>query len=283
MAVDAGRALALELAPFSVEIERGRLRSFAAAIGETDPIYADRAAATAAGHRDVLMPPTYLFSIDLEAPDPFGYLEDLGIDLSTVLHGEQSFDYHQPVYAGDVVEVTQKIVEVTAKSPTHGLPAQALGVPPRRRAGRRGRVAGHHPERWGPMTTTVEAGSAPRAAGPPPDHPHHSGAVRRRLGRPQPDPHRPRRRPGSRHGGRVRARHAVHGLPRPPAHRLGPAGTTALVPGPVRRHHPRPRSADLPRRPSARSTTASRPSTSRSSSPTAPVTLTGDRRQIRVN
>jgi acyl dehydratase len=118
MAVDAGRALALELAPFSVEIERGRLRSFAAAIGETDPIHADRAAATAAGHRDVLMPPTYLFSIDLEAPDPFGYLEDLEIDLSTVLHGEQSFDYHQPVYAGDVVEVTQKIVEVTAKSPT---------------------------------------------------------------------------------------------------------------------------------------------------------------------
>jgi acyl dehydratase len=117
VAVDAGRALALESAPFSVEIERGRLRAFAAAVGETDPVHSDRPAAVAAGHRDVLMPPTYLFSIDLEGPEPFGYLADLDIDLSTVLHGEQAFTYHQPVYAGDVIDVRQQIVDVTAKTP----------------------------------------------------------------------------------------------------------------------------------------------------------------------
>ncbi len=40
-------------------MERGRLRMFAAAIGETDPIYTDVEAARAAGHPDLPVPPTF--------------------------------------------------------------------------------------------------------------------------------------------------------------------------------------------------------------------------------
>ena len=61
------------------------------------------------------------------------------------------------------------------------------------------------------------------------DLPDDAGAVRRRLRRPQPDPHRPRRRPVGRAGRRLRPRHAVDGLPRPAAHRLGPAGAHPLA------------------------------------------------------
>ena len=56
--------------PFTVEVEKGRLRMFAKAIGETDPIYTDEAAAQAAGYRSLPVPPTFLFCLEMEQPDP---------------------------------------------------------------------------------------------------------------------------------------------------------------------------------------------------------------------
>ncbi|MGW5239210.1 MaoC family dehydratase N-terminal domain-containing protein [Monashia sp. NPDC004114] len=115
MAIDPGAALALEFDPLVVEVERGRLRFFAKAIGETDPVHLDVAVARAAGHPDLPVPPTFFFSLGLEAPDPFGYLDHLGVDLRYVLHGEQSFTYHRPAYAGDVLTLTDAIVDVYVK------------------------------------------------------------------------------------------------------------------------------------------------------------------------
>lgn len=115
MPVDADQAKAYPFAPFEVEIERGRLRAFAAATASTDPVYTDLEAAKTAGHRDLPVPPTFFFSMDLEAPDPLGYVEELGIDLRTVLHGEQTFDYHQMVHAGDIVRLSSSIVDVFTK------------------------------------------------------------------------------------------------------------------------------------------------------------------------
>ncbi|WP_214106657.1 MaoC family dehydratase N-terminal domain-containing protein [Acrocarpospora catenulata] len=115
MAVDVERALALELPSFEVTVERGRLRFFAQSIGETDPIYIDVDAARAVGHPDLPVPPTFMFSLSLEAPAPFGYLEELGVDLRTVLHGEQRFDYATLSFAGDTLALSERIAEVTSK------------------------------------------------------------------------------------------------------------------------------------------------------------------------
>jgi hypothetical protein len=46
----------------------GRLRFFAKAIGQTDPVYTDDAAARAAGHPDLPVPPTFLFCLEMELP-----------------------------------------------------------------------------------------------------------------------------------------------------------------------------------------------------------------------
>ncbi|MEU6264637.1 MaoC family dehydratase N-terminal domain-containing protein [Saccharopolyspora shandongensis] len=115
MAIDAARAKELEFEPLTVEVERGRLRFFSATIGETDPVYLDVDAAKAAGHRDLPVPPTFFFSLGLEAPDPFGYLDVLGIDLRQVLHGEQSFEYHSLAYARDQLTLQDRIVDVYDK------------------------------------------------------------------------------------------------------------------------------------------------------------------------
>lgn len=115
MAIDRNTALAREFEPLVVDVERGRLRAFATAIGETDPLYSDVDAAKQAGHPDLPVPPTFFFSLELDYPDPVGYLTDLGVDLRTVLHGEQGFTYHQMVHAGDTVTLSPKIVDVFSK------------------------------------------------------------------------------------------------------------------------------------------------------------------------
>ena len=79
-------------------------------------MYADVDAARAAGHPDLPVPPTFYFSIELETVDPLGWLVGLGVDLRGVLHGEQSFDYRQMAYAGDVIEARRRVVSAFAKN-----------------------------------------------------------------------------------------------------------------------------------------------------------------------
>ena len=104
-----------EFAPFTVEIEKGRLRFFARAIGETNPIYVDEAAARDAGHATIPAPPTFMFSIDLEGPEFLPIVKLLGLDISRVLHGSQEFDYLAQIYAGDVITQTSKIADIFDK------------------------------------------------------------------------------------------------------------------------------------------------------------------------
>ncbi|MFF0496490.1 MaoC family dehydratase N-terminal domain-containing protein [Nocardia aobensis] len=115
MPIDTEAALALPFDPITVDVERGRLRLFAKAIGETSPIYTVVDAARQAGHPDLPVPPTFFYSLELETPDPFGYLAALGVDLRRVLHGEQSFAYHRPAHAGDTLTLRPRIVDVYSK------------------------------------------------------------------------------------------------------------------------------------------------------------------------
>jgi acyl dehydratase len=100
----------------SVEVERGRLRMFADAINELDPVYRDLEAARAAGHPDIPAPPTVLFGLELEESDTFDVLARHGVNLDDVLHGEQAFRYHHPVYAGDRLTFRSRFTDVYAKS-----------------------------------------------------------------------------------------------------------------------------------------------------------------------
>lgn len=115
MPLDVEQAKAARFEPFQVTVERGRLAFFAKATGQTDAGYADLEAAMEAGHRDLPIPPSYFFSLELEQADPFGWLIGLGVDPLTVLHGEQSFDYHTMAYAGDVLTLKQRVLDVVDK------------------------------------------------------------------------------------------------------------------------------------------------------------------------
>jgi len=103
------------LAPFSAEVEKGRLKFFAKAIGQTDPVYSDEAAAHAAGHPTLPVPPTFLFCLEMEAPDPGALRKLLDMPVPKILHGEQRFVYHAMAYAGDTLSFEQRIADIYNK------------------------------------------------------------------------------------------------------------------------------------------------------------------------
>ena len=100
---------------FEVLVEKGRLKFFAKATGQTDPVYTDEAAAHAAGHPDLPVPPTFLFCLEMEAPDPAAIRNLLGMDYRRLLHGEQGFVYERMAYAGDVLRFEQSIEDIYDK------------------------------------------------------------------------------------------------------------------------------------------------------------------------
>lgn len=100
---------------FEVLVEKGRLKFFAKATGQTDPVYTDEAAAHAAGLPDLPVPPTFLFCLEMEAPDPAAIRNLLGMDYRRLLHGEQGFVYERMAYAGDVLRFEQSIEDIYDK------------------------------------------------------------------------------------------------------------------------------------------------------------------------
>lgn len=100
---------------FTVPVEAGRLRLFAKATGQHDPVYTDEAAAHDAGHPALPVPPTFLFCLEMDAPDPAAIRELLGLDYRRLLHGEQRFTYHAMAYAGDRLTFEQCIEDIYDK------------------------------------------------------------------------------------------------------------------------------------------------------------------------
>lgn len=94
------------------QVGREKVREFAMAIGDLNPIYHDVAAAQAAGHPDLVAPTTFPFVITFRAM--YGVIGDpeLNVNYAMVVHGEQKFTYARPMYAGDEVVVESKILDI---------------------------------------------------------------------------------------------------------------------------------------------------------------------------
>jgi len=94
------------------EVSRAKIKEFADAIGDANPIYHDPEAARAAGHPDVIAPPTFLTIVNLGAINAIVTDPELGLDYGRMVHGDQSFAYERPIHAGDVLAVTTTVADV---------------------------------------------------------------------------------------------------------------------------------------------------------------------------
>lgn len=99
----------------SVEVEKGQLKLFAKATGETNPVYFDEAAARSAGHPSLPAPPTFAFCLCNLAGQPYSYLREMDVNVARLLHGEQAFEYFLPYYAGETLTLTAEIADIQSK------------------------------------------------------------------------------------------------------------------------------------------------------------------------
>lgn len=98
-------------APVTATVEAGRLRFFHKAIGEANPAMTGP---DASGR--VPIPPTYLFCLEmLDAENPFAFVDELGVAITDILHGEQAFTYHAPVHVGDRLHFQGRLADVVHK------------------------------------------------------------------------------------------------------------------------------------------------------------------------
>lgn len=96
------------------EVTTTSCRLFARAVGHTDPIFYDDAVARARGYRGIVAPPGYLGTpvnhrgpgAMVAVPTP---IAELPIPYKRILDGGTSYEYLEPVVAGDVVTSRSRI------------------------------------------------------------------------------------------------------------------------------------------------------------------------------
>lgn len=99
-------------APVTYAVGREKVREFARATGETNPLHEDPEAARAAGHADVVAPP--MFAVVFSAPALAAALFDpeVGLDFARMVHGGQEFAWGPLVVAGDEITTEAEVLSI---------------------------------------------------------------------------------------------------------------------------------------------------------------------------
>jgi acyl dehydratase len=106
-------------------VERDAVNRFVEAIGEQNPIYCDPEAAKAAGYPEQVAPPTFVTVIQIMTSGQVVLDQELGLDYSRVVHGEQSYRYERPLFVGDHIKATPRLSNIEAKKSNEFLTTEA--------------------------------------------------------------------------------------------------------------------------------------------------------------
>ena len=109
-----------EYPPFTVTVERGKIKEFARAIGDLSPFYLDDAVGRASEWGDIVAPPTFPITFRDENADTGVMLRDLGVDISRILHGEQEFESYKPIRPGETYLCRSRITDIYEKTGRSG-------------------------------------------------------------------------------------------------------------------------------------------------------------------
>jgi acyl dehydratase len=113
MAVDTSK-VGQRFEPAQFEVDADRIRQYAEAVGEDNPVHHDPEAAKAAGFRDLVAPPMFAVVYSAPAMGP-PIFEIIGELLPRMVHGGQEFVWGEPVCAGDTIMTRAEMKEIYEK------------------------------------------------------------------------------------------------------------------------------------------------------------------------
>ena len=98
------------------EVEKGQIRRFARAIGETNALHFDEGVAKAAGYPSLVAPLTFPSVLqDFES-----LLDKLEVNSHSIMHAEEEYEYFRHIFAGSEVVVTHTVLDAYEKQAPNG-------------------------------------------------------------------------------------------------------------------------------------------------------------------
>ena len=96
-------------------VGREKVREYALAVGETNPLHLDVEAARAAGYADVVAPPMFAVVYSAPAMGPAIFDPDVGMNFAMMVHGGQEFRWGPVVVAGDEITTEVEVKSIEAR------------------------------------------------------------------------------------------------------------------------------------------------------------------------
>ena len=100
------------------EVGAEKVREFANAIGAANPVHHEHEAARSAGFRDLVAPPMFCVVYCARAMGPAILDPEVGMNFALMVHGGQEFKWGPLVIAGDEIETTVTVKDVSERSGT---------------------------------------------------------------------------------------------------------------------------------------------------------------------
>jgi acyl dehydratase len=98
--------------PVTYAVGREKIREYAAAVAETNPLHFDVDTARAAGYSDVVAPPMFVVVYAGRAVAPAIFDPEVGINFAMMVHGGQEFRWGPVVVAGDEITTTTTVKDI---------------------------------------------------------------------------------------------------------------------------------------------------------------------------
>ncbi len=102
--------------PVTYAIGREKVKEYASAVGETNPLHLDHEAARAAGYADVVAPPMFAVVYAGRAVVPSLFDPEIGINFAMMVHGGQEFHWDELVIAGDEITTAATVKDISDRS-----------------------------------------------------------------------------------------------------------------------------------------------------------------------
>ncbi len=106
--------------PVVYAVGREKVREYARAVGETNPLHLDVEAARAAGYEDVVAPPMFAVVYSAPAVGPPIFDPEIELNFAMMVHGGQEFVWGPPVVAGDEITTTASVKDISEDDDARG-------------------------------------------------------------------------------------------------------------------------------------------------------------------
>ncbi len=115
MAVDK-KFIGKKYPPVEYEVCKEKIKEYATAIGDLNPLYFDEAKAKESPYKGIVAPPMFVVVYAKDVLSQALFDHDMSLDVAMLVHGEQEYEFIEPVRPGDVIVTEGYISDIYEKS-----------------------------------------------------------------------------------------------------------------------------------------------------------------------